>query len=44
MRDTFFSLKEKTFQIKLGRFLLVVWKTNSRWRFAFYIGHRRWAN
>ena len=43
MRETFFSLKHKTFQIKLGRFLFVVWKT-SRWRFAFYIGRRRFAN
>ncbi|MDT8898259.1 hypothetical protein QYE77_08265 [Thermanaerothrix sp. 4228-RoL] len=44
MRETFFDLKAKVFQIKLGHFLLVIWKTDSRWRFAIYIGHRRFAH
>jgi hypothetical protein len=43
MNKTFFSLKEKIFQIRLGKILLVVWMSN-RWRAALHVGHRRFAN
>ncbi|MEM4202492.1 MAG: hypothetical protein QXS54_00335 [Candidatus Methanomethylicaceae archaeon] len=38
--DIFINPIEKLMQIKLGKFLLVVWKTYN-WHAVFYAGHHR---